>query len=1083
MDSRFRWRKLMAITLVAIVVVFVGLYLYRLRLAETLVANLLATRGLDADVRVTRLDAGRVRFEDVRLEDLTADAIDVRWRWTPVSGLTLTRVEVEDPSVRVDLTSGRVPFAALRHAFGNSGDTGTSVPSSFDPPALAVRNGTARLATPGGNLDLSFSVDTRFEAPAGRTYALTLTAEGPQLSASGDGRLDWRDGAPVTASASIETTDTRNALRSTARLSLRWQPDRLAAELAAAGKIPASLPAKFGLAQDRLAGLVDGAAEGTMSWGIGDGEILPARAPDVASFGFRLAGADLAWPGAVADGSLHWSGEIEYERDQDLLVLRPSSELALEASFPDWQRHLPALAEVTVPGAIEHVTLNLETVSLRIQPITGLLSTDNVRMTITGSDGSQLHTEGPWQVRLPPGPSVTTRQDVTLKLPGVLRDIRDVKGDAALALAGGPDHLTLTLAGPATLSATPSAGQAAPAASWLGGRTVTVHTEARSASGPPCLTLTKQGDDMRADLDCRVMAQSRELGNTEIGLAGMLGRSGQEGLDLDISELSLRSAGLRTPYGLVEQASAHGSLEFRSGRLETQLALEAEARALRIPGASVDDGRIVLQGDLAGPPDALRLTLESATIEAGAISLGTAGIDVAPVSVTMESTDLGLQSGIVTGEARVTSAQTTVHTGDASLAVGPVRMTLSSVPTGHPSARLSVERIEDLALGLGMYSLKIAANQRGPNRYDAELLQSTVRDLMLPRRLPPSKWSGKLVAEEGRLQGRFEASPEAAPQVTLTLTGRYNTADGRGHVDTSLDGMVFGPGLQPKMLWPAAVLERVAGRLDFGGQADFGPSGLVSSGGQLNLDLASFESEGTRVTGLALPLNLSSLWPLESPPDQRLTIDRVGDGTGASDLELVYRLAPTRDGIPVLEIDHGGFATLGGRVRIAPARLDPRQTVQSLVLQAERLDLVSVLSLITSEGIGGEGSLSGRFPIRFEDDDLVIEGAVLESEAPGRLAFSSAAADQTLESGGQHMALLLQALENFHYERLSLTVDKAAGGDAHLQLALRGHNPDVLDGYPFAINIDLQTNVAPFLSVLRQGNDMVDEVVKRIWRP
>jgi hypothetical protein len=49
-------------------------------------------------------------------------------------------------------------------------------------------------------------------------------------------------------------------------------------------------------------------------------------------------------------------------------------------------------------------------------------------------------------------------------------------------------------------------------------------------------------------------------------------------------------------------------------------------------------------------------------------------------------------------------------------------------------------------------------------------------------------------------------------------------------------------------------------------------------------------------------------------------------------------------------------------------------------------------------------------------------------------------------------------------------------------LSLSGNNPDVLDGYPFNINLRLETDAAPLLSIFRQGSSLFDEVVRRVWQ-
>ena len=56
--------------------------------------------------------------------------------------------------------------------------------------------------------------------------------------------------------------------------------------------------------------------------------------------------------------------------------------------------------------------------------------------------------------------------------------------------------------------------------------------------------------------------------------------------------------------------------------------------------------------------------------------------------------------------------------------------------------------------------------------------------------------------------------------------------------------------------------------------------------------------------------------------------------------------------------------------------------------------------------------------------------------------------------------LLTDALKNFHYTALSGGLSGSASGEVVLRLSLRGSNPDLYDGYPFAINVNVEGSLA-----------------------
>lgn len=110
---------------------------------------------------------------------------------------------------------------------------------------------------------------------------------------------------------------------------------------------------------------------------------------------------------------------------------------------------------------------------------------------------------------------------------------------------------------------------------------------------------------------------------------------------------------------------------------------------------------------------------------------------------------------------------------------------------------------------------------------------------------------------------------------------------------------------------------------------------------------------------------------------------------------------------------------------------------------------------------------------------MIREGA-LAAEAPGVIAFRSEAAREALASGGEQVELMLQALEDFHYQVLSLSLDKPAEGDSRVFLKLEGANPEVLDGQPFVLNINLTSNAAPLLAALARGTEISDSLVEQL---
>ena len=48
---------------------------------------------------------------------------------------------------------------------------------------------------------------------------------------------------------------------------------------------------------------------------------------------------------------------------------------------------------------------------------------------------------------------------------------------------------------------------------------------------------------------------------------------------------------------------------------------------------------------------------------------------------------------------------------------------------------------------------------------------------------------------------------------------------------------------------------------------------------------------------------------------------------------------------------------------------------------------------------------------------------------------------------------------------------------------LLGHNPDVLDGYPFRFNINLEGDTDRLVAALSQAYSLSNRMLRRFWRP
>jgi hypothetical protein len=135
-------------------------------------------------------------------------------------------------------------------------------------------------------------------------------------------------------------------------------------------------------------------------------------------------------------------------------------------------------------------------------------------------------------------------------------------------------------------------------------------------------------------------------------------------------------------------------------------------------------------------------------------------------------------------------------------------------------------------------------------------------------------------------------------------------------------------------------------------------------------------------------------------------------------------------------------------------------------LRAEQLDLGQLLALTRLDGLTGEGSLDGVLPVRLTEGAAIIEGGELAATKAGVLRYDAGKAPAALQASGEGVALLLQALENFHYEALRITLDGRTDATMDIGLHVGGANPDLYGGHPIEFNLNLEGEIG---NILRQG--------------
>jgi hypothetical protein len=366
-----------------------------------------------------------------------------------------------------------------------------------------------------------------------------------------------------------------------------------------------------------------------------------------------------------------------------------------------------------------------------------------------------------------------------------------------------------------------------------------------------------------------------------------------------------------------------------------------------------------------------------------------------------------------------------------------------------------------------------------PGRIRAELVVGAVKHRAAAPLFTPLALTGTLRSDQTMAFSVEARSPSGAAR--LRIAGTHHVPAGRGEARIELDPLAFHPeGLQPGALAPPlAGLRDVSGGLQADATLAWAP-GEMNGAAHLRLDNLSFDSDEAAVQGLDLDLRLDRLFPSGSPAGQRLTVRRIDPGVALDDIDVRFQIRP---GAPTqLTIERGTLWVSGGRLVLRDLLVDPATERQDVPLEVEGLDLAELFHILDVEGLSGTGRLSGKIPIALVGETVIVEAGRLEADAPSRLRFRSEQAAQALAGAGESADLMLRVLQDFHYDELSLAIDKPAEADVRLGLVLLGKNPNVLEGYPFRFNINLEGDTGHLVEALSQAYILSNRLLRRAWR-
>jgi hypothetical protein len=205
-----------------------------------------------------------------------------------------------------------------------------------------------------------------------------------------------------------------------------------------------------------------------------------------------------------------------------------------------------------------------------------------------------------------------------------------------------------------------------------------------------------------------------------------------------------------------------------------------------------------------------------------------------------------------------------------------------------------------------------------------------------------------------------------------------------------------------------------------------------------------------------------------------LAIELVEVGMPVENIAATFELIPEDESVNVQDLRMQIF---GGVVTALPFSFGTARESNTIILQAESIDLGRIMSMQEFESVEVSGKIGANIPVTIENDIITINGGTLEGETPGgTIRYLPGIAAGSADTSA--LGFASRALSNFNYDSLTAGLDYTSAGDLKLQMRLSGRNPDLEGNRPVVLNLGVENNVPQMLRSLRAAR-AVEEILER----
>ena len=497
----------------------------------------------------------------------------------------------------------------------------------------------------------------------------------------------------------------------------------------------------------------------------------------------------------------------------------------------------------------------------------------------------------------------------------------------------------------------------------------------------------------------------------------------------------------------------------------------AEASKLR---ATLNDADFTLMNPASETAKAQRLDIEST-----AMNLDGTLFPDRTQDWTVDFTDVQYASETLPGPK--TAAIAALAELTAKVTPGePLQITLDS-----PSiwAETPLVRLENIAVSL-----------RGtPNSYTIDhtggtisVLGSELAETAKSAGLGSFPANGTVSFADGVFSGTADLRVAKANNAEINVDYTYQGGEGTAEID--IPAILFTPkGLQPQALIPAfrGKVAQVEGEARAKLSLAFADGAFTDTSGTVQLVNMSVGTAPGPISGLNTTMQFASLFPLQTDGPQTLTMKRFNPGFPLENGVLTFTLVP--DGV---KVDAADWPIGNGAFALDPFTWIYAAEENRVTMRVKDIALSDFLNNFSNKRLQATGNVVGVFPIVVRGVDVLIEkgrvsvpdgGLIKYDPGPGVPVYSESDAIEIFRqrNSSEYAALAQDALREFHYRLLSVSMDGPLNGDVEIGLIFDGSNKKVLNGQPFRFDITVNGELINIARSFNSNAQLKSEILRQ----